>query len=63
MEARQDDLRRALMKARMPVPACAVLQALQQNPDADTDEVIKILCARDKFIAANCINCLFVNAG
>ena len=63
MGARQDDLRQALMKAMMPVPACAVLQALQQNPDADTDEVIKMLCARDKFIAANCIICFLCQRG
>ena len=63
MEARQDDLRRALMKARMPVPACAVMEALQQNPDAGADEVIKILCGRDKFIAANCVICFLCRRG
>ena len=46
MEAWQDDVRRALVNAWMPVPICAVLAALQ------ADQVIKILPCRDLFIAA-----------
>ena len=63
MEARQDDVRRALVNARMPVPTCAVMAALQQNPDADADEVIKILRCRDLFIANNRVDCFLCDCG
>ena len=62
-EAQQDDLRRALMKARRPVPACAVMKALRQNPDAGADEVMKKLFDGAKYIESNRVTCFLCRCG
>ena len=66
MEARQDDVRRALVNAKMPVPTCAVLAALQQNHNADAEEVVEVLRhrePRERFIAANRVVCFLCQRG
>ena len=62
-EAQQDDLRRALMKARRPVPACAVMKALRQNPDAGADEVMNKLFDGAKYIESNRVTCFLCRCG
>ena len=63
MAARKDDVRRALVNAKMPVPTCAVMAALQQNPDVDAWDIVDILRHRNPFIKAQHIICFLCRRG